>query len=225
MKRILALYRSSVGKKALMAATGLLLFGFIVSHMLGNLKVFQGPEKFSAYAEFLRTVGYPLFARGQLLWLARIGLIVAVIVHVVAAVELTMMARDARPTSYGRPVHLEDTYASRTMRWGGVILAGFVIYHVLHFTFGTVHPNFEPGDPYGNVITGFQSVIVAISYIVVMGVLGLHLYHGIWSALQTLGITSSELDRPIRTAAGTIAVVIFLGFIAVPVAVWSGVLR
>lgn len=225
MLKVLALYRSSVGKKAVMAVTGVILFLFVVMHMLGNLKVFQGPEKFTAYAEFLRTVGAPLLGRGQLLLIVRVGLLVSVLLHITAAIQLFFMAKNARPVEYRRPVHLEDTYASRTMRWGGVIIFAFVIYHLLHFTFGTVHPDFVQGSPYDNIVAGFQSVPVSVMYIIAVGVLGLHLYHGIWSGLQTFGVNHPQYNRLYRGFAALMSLGIFAGYIGVPIAVMTGVLR
>src|SRR5712691_6466079 len=137
--------RTLVAQKMIMAVTGVVLFAFVVGHMLGNLKVFQGPEHFNAYAEGLRTVGAPFFARGQLLWLVRAGLLVAVIAHVWAAIVVTRASWRARPEPYRRLDRVETTYAARTMRWGGVIIAAYVAYHLLDLTVGAANPSFVPG--------------------------------------------------------------------------------
>lgn len=209
-----------------MAVTGIVLFLFVVGHMLGNLKIFQGPEKFNAYAEFLREIGDPILGHGQFLWIARLGLLLAVGIHIVAAVQLTRMSRAARPVKYKRALEPDaSTYASRTMRWGGAIIAAFVIYHLLHFTFGTVHPDFVAGSVYHNVIVGFQDWIVAGSYMVAVGVLGMHLYHGVWSVFQTLGANNPRYNRLRRPAATAAALIIFFGFVAVPLSVLAGLVQ
>ena len=225
MRRAAALVRTTVGLKAGMAVSGLLLFGFVVGHMVGNLKAFQGAEYFNRYAEGLRAIGAPFFGHGQLLWLARIGLLAALMVHVVAATVLTIRSRRARPVAYRKTPHLETTYASRTMRVGGVLLFVYVIYHLMHFTWGTAHPHFIPGDAYYNVVVGFQSRVVVGVYLVAQVFLAMHIYHGIWSALQTLGANNPTYDRWRRPAAALFAGLIFVGFCAVPLAVQAGVIH
>ncbi len=224
MGRVATLYRSSVGKKWVMAVTGAILVGFVVLHMAGNLKAFQGAESFNAYAEFLREVGYPAVPHEGVLWLLRVVLLVAVALHVHAAVVLTRMSRAARPQGYAKQESLVFSYASRTMRWGGVILLAFVVYHLLHMTTGTVHPDFTAGDAYGNLVRGFRSPVVALAYVVAMGALCFHLYHGIWSAFQTLGLNHPKYNGLRRPLAAVVAMVVFLGFILVPVAVQTGML-
>jgi succinate dehydrogenase / fumarate reductase cytochrome b subunit len=217
--------RSLVGMKVLMAVTGVILFLFVVGHLLGNLKVFQGPEHLNAYAEGLRTVGAPFFARGQLLWIARLVLLVAVGAHIGAAIIVTRASWRARPVGYRRLDPVETTYAARTMRWGGVLIALYVIYHLLDFTFGRVNPSFVPGDVYHNVVASLRVWPVAAAYIASMVVLGLHLYHGTWSALQTLGLNRPPTGRWRRSAAGAIAVLIAGLYISIPVAVLAGIVR
>ena len=217
--------RSLVGMKVLMAVTGVILFLFVVGHLLGNLKVFQGPEHLNAYAEGLRTVGAPFFARGQLLWIARLVLLVAVGAHIGAAIMVTRASWRARPVGYRRLEPVETTYAARTMRWGGVLIALYVIYHLLDFTFGRVNPSFVPGDVYHNVVASLRVWPVAAAYIAAMVVLGLHLYHGTWSALQTLGLNRPPTGRWRRSAAGAIAVLIAGLYISIPVAVLAGIVR
>jgi len=225
MRRVLNLYRSSVGKKVLMAVTGVLFVLFVLGHMYGNLKAFYGPEKFNHYAEFLREMGAPLFGHGQLLWLIRIVLLAAVGIHVLAALQLWRMSHVARPVKYERGLQVEEsTFASRTMRWGGVLLFLFVVLHILHLTTGSIHPDFIPGDAYNNLVVGFQAWPVAVGYIIVMAVLALHLYHGVWSGLQTLGLNHPRYNGYRRPLAIIITVVVFVGFISVPVGVLTGIL-
>lgn len=225
MRRVVHFYRSTVGKKVAMAASGAVLFFWIIAHMLGNLKTFQGPEHINAYAEGLRTFGEPFFGQGQVLWLVRLVLIACVAIHVLAALQLWLVSRAARPVAYHHPPHLELSYASRTLRWGGVILFLYVAYHLMHLTLGTAHPDFRPGDVYHNLVTGFRSWPVAGVYVLAVGALGLHLYHGVWSALQTLGLNHPRYNRYRRVLAAVVAVGLFLGFVSVPVAVLAGVLR
>ena len=166
------LYRSTIGKKVIMAVTGLIMVGFVVVHMLGNLQAFQGPERINAYSAFLHSTG-------ELLWVARTVLLVAVILHIDAAVQLTRIAHAARPLPYAERRPQVSTLASRTMRWGGVVLVAFIVFHILHMTTGTVHPSFAAGDVYHNLVTGLRVWPVAIFYLLAMAALGLHLYHGV----------------------------------------------
>lgn len=225
MHRLVPLFRSSVGKKVLMALSGAILFVFIIGHLEGNLKVYEGPAAYDAYAAGLRTVGAPFFGHGQALWVMRAVLFVALVVHVTMAIQLTLMARRARPDHYQQTPHLEETYSSRTMRWGGVIILLFVVYHLLHLTWGTVHPDFVPGSVYHNVVTGFRVWPVSAAYILALLALGVHLHHGLYSALQTLGANHPQYNRWRRTGAAVVAIVITAGFISIPVSVLTGVLR
>jgi succinate dehydrogenase / fumarate reductase cytochrome b subunit len=225
MRRLFRLSHSLVGKKVLMAVTGLVLFLFVVGHLLGNLKVFEGAEKFNAYAEGLRTVGAPFFPRGALLWVVRVVLLAAVTVHAWAALEVTRASWRARPLGYHRLEASETTYAARTMRWGGVLLALYVVYHLLDLTFGRLNPAYEPGNVYHNLLASFRAWPVAGAYIAAMLVLGLHVYHGVWSAFQTLGLNRSPTAHWRRGLAAAIGFVIAAGYITIPVAVLTGVLR
>jgi len=225
MSRVQRLLGSLVGKKVVMAATGVILLGFVLGHMAGNLKVFQGPEHFNAYAEGLRTVGAPFFGRGQLLWVARIILLAAVGLHIWAAWAVTRASWAARPEAYKRLDLIETTWAARTMRWGGVLIIAYVVYHLLDLTFGKANPGFVPGDVYHNLVASFQRAPVALAYIAAMLVLAFHMYHGIYSAFQTLGLNHPKYNRWRRGFAGLYTLVVTLGFIAVPVAVLAGVVR
>jgi succinate dehydrogenase / fumarate reductase cytochrome b subunit len=213
-------FGTTVGKKVVMAATGVILFGFVVGHMIGNLQVYLGPETLDHYGAFLREFGH-----GAALWVARATLLVSVILHIWAATALTLTSAAARPIGYRQQAWRESTYASRTMRWSGPILLLFIIYHLLHFTTGTVHPSFVHGSVYHNVITGFSSWPVSIFYIVAQLALGLHLYHGIWSMLHTLGLSHPQYDR-LRSAFSTLfALIVVIGNISIPLAVLTGAVR
>jgi succinate dehydrogenase / fumarate reductase, cytochrome b subunit len=224
MARAFSLWGTTVGKKIAMAASGVILIGFVVGHMVGNLKVYQGPEIFNHYAEGLRMFGLPFFSTGQLLWLVRAVLLAAVLIHIIAAFQLTRRARQARAVGYRRYDNdLVFSYASRTMVWGGVIILLFVVYHLLHFTFGTAHPNFIHGDAYHNFVVGFSSVPVSVAYIAAMIPLGFHMYHGFWSMLQTLGANNPTYNRYRRPVAAFLAAIVVIGNISFPVAVLTGI--
>jgi succinate dehydrogenase / fumarate reductase cytochrome b subunit len=219
------LYRSAVGKKAVMAVTGIILFGFVLGHLLGNLKLYLGPDALNSYSRFLRTVGEPVVPANVLLWAVRLLLIAAVVLHVWAAWQLRRMSRTARPDAYVAGTRIHTTYASRTMRWGGVIILLFVIYHLLHLTWGTVHPAFVPGDVYHNVVTGFQVWWVSLFYIAAQVALGFHLYHGLWSMFQSLGWNHPRFNLWRNGFAHAFAWLITLGNISFPVAVLTHLVR
>jgi len=270
---VVTLYRSTIGKKIIMAVTGLVLVAFVVGHMAGNLQEFLGPARMNAYAAFLKSTG-------ELLWLVRIGLFVALVLHVLMAWQLTQIKRAARPVGYERKEPQAATLAGRTMRWGGVLLLVFIVFHILHFTTGTVfplasrpdaqYPGFSHTDVYGNVVSAFRNPWVSAFYVVAMLVLllhlfhgawrgmsdshgnrdvygnivasfriwwvagfyivamlalGLHLYHGAWSSVRTLGLNRPTPD-PLRHRVSTaLAVIVWLGFTAIPVGVLLGVIR
>ena len=222
MRRLTRLYASTVGKKVVMAITGILLVLFVLAHMAGNLKVFQGAEAFNAYAEGIRELGYPFLPHYGALWLMRLGLLAAVGLHIWAAWSLYRTSKRARSTSYRKRESLAFSYASRTMRWGGVIVLAFVVYHILHFTTGQAHTDFVAGDPYRNLVVAFQNPLVSLSYVVAVGALGLHLYHGIWSGFQTLGLNHPKYNRYRRPLAAGLSILLFVGFIIVPVSVLAG---
>lgn len=225
MARVDALTHSLVGKKVLMAVTGVILVGFLLGHVYGNLKIFQGSDHFNAYAEGLRTLGAPLFGRGHLLWIARVVLLAALTGHLWAAWAVTQANRHARPVGYRQLRLVETTYAARTMRWGGVLILVFVIYHLLDFTFGRVNPGFVPGNAYRNVVASFSVPAVAIFYSIAMLAVGLHLYHGLWSACQTLGLNHPRYNQVRRVAAGGLTILLIAGFLSIPLAVQAGIVR
>ncbi|HVF20167.1 MAG TPA: succinate dehydrogenase cytochrome b subunit [Mycobacteriales bacterium] len=221
----LTAYRSTIGRKAVMAVTGLLLFGFVVAHMVGNLKIFTGEEHFNDYAEGLRGFGKPFFAHEQFLWVMRAGLLAAVLAHIAAAISLTRTSRLARPIGYVVHKPTSSSYASRTMRWGGIVIALFVVYHLLHLTTGDAHSDFRHGEVYRNVISGFEVWYVSAFYILANLALGMHLFHGLWSMFQTLGRGSGRFSRQVRAFSVLSAVAITVGNISIPVAVLAGVLE
>ncbi len=229
MRRVMTLYESSIGKKVAMAVSGLLLVGFVVGHMLGNLKAFQpwdgvGMHPLDAYGEYLRTLGYPVLPEYGLLWGVRLALLLAIGVHITAAFQLWRQSRSARSSSYGKARPQVFSYASRTMRWGGVIILFFVVYHLLHMTAGTVHPDFEYGAVYQNLVAGFQSPLIVAVYLIAVGALSLHLYHGIWSVFATLGAQNPKVERWRRPVAALVSGGLFVGYAAVPLAVLAGIL-
>jgi succinate dehydrogenase / fumarate reductase, cytochrome b subunit len=217
MSRALTFYSTSIGKKVVMAITGLILFGFVIGHMLGNLQVFMGANQMNAYAAMLK-------ANATLLWGVRIVLLVAVILHIVAAVQLTRMSQRSRPEGYHYKDVIQADYAARTMRWSGPIIAVFVIYHLLHFTTGSVHPRFDVHDVYRNVISGFRVWPVSLFYIIAMVALAFHLWHGVWSMFQTLGLINPNSDKIIHRLAAIATLALVIGFISIPIAVLAGLI-
>ena len=216
----LRFWQTTVGKKAIMAVTGFILFGFIVGHLLGNLQVFEPPEKINHYAAFLRSVP-------NLLWTARFTLLISVILHIWSSWQLWLLQRAARPIGYVKKKNIHSTYASRTMIWSGPIILAFIIFHLLHMTFGTVHPGgpFDPHNVYNNVVTGFQVWPVSLFYIIAMIMLCYHLYHGLWSMFQSLGFSHPVYTPWLQVLAKVVAVLIAIGNISIPVAVLAGLIK
>ncbi len=204
-----------------MAVTGFIGIGFVLAHVTGNLLVFRGPDALNAYSHFLHGPG------AELLWVARVVLVVAVILHVAAAYSLSRQSHAARPQDYARRVPQVSTVASRVMRWGGVLLLVFIVFHILHFTTGTFSPGgpFVEGDVYHNVIQAFHVWWVALFYIVSMIFLGLHLYHGAWSAARTLAVSGDSANPLHHRLSAVVAVAVWAGFTLVPVAVLLGWVR
>ena len=217
-----SVWRSTIGKKTVMATTGVIMLLFLVAHMLGNLKIFFGTGDFNAYAAWLRTIGEPVLHYEWFLWIARVVLTACVVLHGVAAYQLSRRDIAARPAKY-RHKRQRASYATRTMRWGGIILGLFIVWHILDLTTGTVHSGgFQPGHPYQNVVDTFSTWYGNVIYIVSMLALGLHIRHGFWSAAQTLGVGSRTRDRALKTIANALALLLTAGFIAVPVGVMTG---
>jgi succinate dehydrogenase / fumarate reductase cytochrome b subunit len=213
---------SSVQLKIVMALTGAVLLLYLVVHMIGNLKIFFGEEALNTYAHWLRLIGEPALPGEGMLWIVRTVLLVSVVAHIVAATILARRARAARPVRYAHRRPVTTSYASRTMRWGGVIILLFVIYHILDLTTGTVNPNGVPGEVYDNVVADFSRWYITLAYTVAMIAVGLHVRHGAWSALQTLGRSSGPDQKRYKAVALVFAVVLTAGFLAVPFAVQFG---
>ncbi|WP_329171835.1 succinate dehydrogenase cytochrome b subunit [Streptomyces sp. NBC_01477] len=212
---------STVGKKTVMAVSGLVMLLYLVVHMFGNLKIFFGPGTFNGYAHWLRTLGEPFLHYEWALWIIRVALVAAVVAHAVCAYQLSRRDLRSRPVGYVR-TRARSSYATRTMRWGGVILGLFIVWHILDLTTGTVQSGFEPGHPYQNVVAAFHDWWNNVIYIAAMLALGLHIRHGFWSAAQTLGAGSATRDRVLKGTADALALVLTAGFIAVPVGVMAG---
>jgi succinate dehydrogenase / fumarate reductase cytochrome b subunit len=218
MSRVLALWHTSVGKKAVMAATGVIMVAYLITHVLANLLVFQGPDQINAYSRFLH-------GTGGALWAARLVLLAAVGLHIIAAVQLTARRRAARPVAYVERQPQVSTLASRTIRWGGGLILLFLVFHILHFTLGTVHPSFVEGDPYHNVAAGFANPLVVVFYEAAMAAVGLHLYHGIWSSGRSLGVSTPSPHPLRRQLALALALIVWAGFTVIPIAVYAGAIR
>lgn len=222
-------YKSTIGKKIIVALTGLFLVCFVVGHMVGNLKFFgsvdplTGQHKLDHYAHFLRTIGADLIGNYTFLWIFRVLMILAMGVHVVTVILLARQNQIARSGSYLNPDYKSSTFASRYMLVGGLILLAFAVFHILHLTTGTLHfQGFVEGYVFNNVISGFSVWYVTLFYVVAMACLGCHLYHGAWSMFQTLGIDNPRWNCALRLFAKVLAIVVFLGFSCVPVLAASG---
>ena len=218
MNPVLHFWRSTIGKKVVMAVTGLIGIGFLISHVASNLAIFGAPEKLDAYAVFLRSLG-------PLLWIARGVLLAAVILHVVAAVQLTRRSQAARPVGYKARDPQVSTVGSRTIRWGGAILFAFILFHLADLTWGWVTPGFEHLQPSRNMGTSLRRWPVAVFYVVAMISLGLHLYHGTWSSMRPLGAAKPGGDTARRVLPAVLAILVAGGFAAIPLAYLAGVLR
>jgi succinate dehydrogenase / fumarate reductase, cytochrome b subunit len=216
------LLSSSVGKKIVMAITGIVLSGFVLGHMVGNLQAFlrNGPEALDHYGAFLREL-----LHGTGIWFVRGGLLLAVALHIWAYLGLTKKSLAARPQGYRVNDFEEATFASRSMRWTGPILAVFIVYHLMHLTIGNVHPHFAEGRVYQNLVSGLSVTWVALFYILAMGCLAFHLWHGTWSMLQTLGLSHPKYLGARKAFAVVFTVLVTGGFVIVPLAVLAGVLK
>lgn len=224
---MLSFYRSTIGKKIIMGVTGLIGIAFVIVHMAGNLQAFGGQGKLNGYSAMLHG---PL---NELLWVVRVVLVVSVVLHVTMAYQLTRRSTAARPIGYQKREPQVSTLAARTMTWGGVLLLAFIIFHILHFTTQTIDPAGWRGmadvhgerDVYGDIVASFHIWWVAAFYIIAMLALGLHLYHGAWSSLRTLGYAKRSANPLHRRMALVVAVLVWLGFTLVPVGVLVGLIR
>jgi len=218
LMRVARFYESTIGKKAVMALTGLVLFGFLIAHMLGNLQIFLGPAVMNHYAETLH--GNP-----ALLWTVRTILLISVVLHIWSSVQLSLLKKEARPIAYVKYKPVQSSWASRTMMLSGPIIAAFVMFHLLHLTTGTIHPQFVPLHAYENLVNGFVVVPFALVYVAVMIFIGFHLSHGAWSMFQSVGFSHPRYTPVVRRSAAFVAWILIAGFISVPVAVLAGLVR
>jgi succinate dehydrogenase / fumarate reductase cytochrome b subunit len=216
--RVLRFYRASIGKKAVMAATGFVLCGYVLAHLIGNLQIYLGRDQINRYAELLHA--FPAF-----LWIARLVLLSVVGLHMVTSLQLWLLKRKARPCDYIKYSHVPPGYASRTMLWTGPLIALYIVYHVLHLTTGDIGLPFIPLDAYDNVVGGFLKPAVSIVYILAMLALSMHLYHGLWSMFQSLGVSHPRRTPLIKRCAAGLAIVSAAGFISIPFAVLIGLVR
>lgn len=216
--RLARILGSSIGQKLVMAVTGIILSGFLVGHMAGNLTAFKSPEAINAYGAALRK--FP-----ALLWAVRFGLLLSVGLHIWAYLALSIKSWAARPTGYRVTSYKEASLASRTMRWTGPILAVFIIFHILHLTTGTLHPSFKDGDVFHNLVAGLSVMPVAVFYLVAMACLALHVFHGVWSLFQSLGVSQPRYHSFARRLATLFTIVVVGGFVLVPLAVLVGILK
>jgi succinate dehydrogenase / fumarate reductase cytochrome b subunit len=219
MGRLRGFYASVVGKKVVMGVTGLIGVAFVILHSLGNLLVFRGPDAINSYSHFLKSTG-------ELLWALRLVLILAVVLHVIAAVQLTRQSRAARPIGYAKYESQVSTIASRTMRWGGALLLIFVVVHILHFTTGTIRPAgvFRREDVYANIVLSFRIWWVTVFYVVSMIALALHLFHGAWSSVRSIGVSPPSPQPLHRRVSMVIAILVWAAFTVIPLAVVLGII-
>jgi succinate dehydrogenase / fumarate reductase, cytochrome b subunit len=216
--RALRFFEATIVKKAIMALTGFVLFTFVTGHLLGNLQVFLGADRLNSYSAFLKS-------NLEILWGVRALLLVCVAAHILVTIQLARLKVDARPVGYRKKNNAHSTLASRTMYYTGPMIAAFIAYHLLHLTMGTVHPDFSESNVYANVVYGFQHWPVSLAYAVAIGLLCVHLNHGIYSMFQTLGFVHTRYTPRLRAAARAIAVLFFLGYVSIPAAVLAGIVH
>jgi succinate dehydrogenase / fumarate reductase cytochrome b subunit len=215
-------FSNSVAKKAVMAVSGLIMIAYLIAHMVGNLHAFQGAQEYNDYATWLRTFGEPAVPRRTLLTIIEIVLVLSVVGHMWAAFSLWAQARRARPVAYVTKKRVQQSYASRTVRWGGVIILAFIIYHILDLTAGAINPAGGDTEPYERLIADFTNPWITIWYVIAMLLLGFHLRHGIWSAMQTLGQTNRRRERAVNTIAIAFSTLLIAGYLVVPATVVFG---
>lgn len=223
MDRAARFWDEPVGKKAVMAVTGVILFAFVIGHMIGNLQIFIPPDENGVYK--IDQYGKFLHSNAALLWAVRLSLLLTVGVHLLASIQLTLLKLDARPVRYRKKDNSHSDYASRTMIWSGPIIGAFVIYHLLHFTSGQAHPDFKYLSVHHNVVTGFQQVPASLFYMAAMIMLGFHLYHGVWSLFQSLGLSHPRYTPILKGFSKISAVLLVAGNCSIPLAVMAGFIR
>ena len=214
---------NSVFKKVVMAVSGIIMVLYLIAHMIGNLKAFSGRESFNSYSEWIRTIGEPAVPAQTTLWIIRVVLLVAVVAHFVAAFSLWKQARQARPQRYVTKKAVAQSYASRTMRWGGVIVLLFIVYHILDLTTGTVNPDGD-ASPYDRLVASFSNPFITAFYVIALVLLGMHLRHGIWSATQTLGQSNRRREKTVNAFALGSSTLLIAGFLLVPFSVLFGLI-
>ncbi len=220
---LLDFYGSAIGKKSVMAVTGIMLLGFVLAHMLGNLHMYQSADKMNHYGEYLRTIGEPILPRSGFLWILRSGLILAFVLHIHSAATLTLLNRQSRQVGYkGGRSYVAADYAARTMRWSGVIVGAYLIFHLMDLTWGVGGADYTRGEPYQNLVASFQREPVAIVYIIANLLLGIHIYHGAWSLFQSLGWANPRFNDWRRLFSIAFAAVIVIGNVSFPIAVMTG---
>jgi succinate dehydrogenase / fumarate reductase cytochrome b subunit len=216
---------NSVVKKVVMAVTGIIMILYLIAHMIGNLHAFQGPQAYNDYATWLRTFGEPALPKRTILTAIEIVLTVSVLAHMWAAFSLWLQAKRARPQGYVKRRAIQQSYASRTMRWGGVIILAFIVYHLLDMTTGTVNLADDRSEPFNRLVASFTNPWVTAFYVISLVLLGMHLRHGVWSATQTLGQSNKRRERTVNAAATGFAVLLIAGFLVVPLAIAIGAVR
>lgn len=217
-------FSSSVAKKALMAVTGIIMIAYLIAHMVGNLHAFQGAQAYNEYATFLRTFGEPALPRRTLLTIIEIVLTLSVVGHMYAAISLWRQAKRARPVKYQTKKRVQQSYSSYTTRWGGVVIAAFIVYHILDLTNGAINPAGGGTEPYARLIADFSNPWITIWYCIALLLVGFHLRHGIWSATQTLGQTNKRRERAVNVFAYALAAIITAGFLLVPLSIAFGLI-
>ena len=225
MNKLQQFYGTAVGKKFVVAVTGVIMAVFLVMHMIGNLKAFAGQAKLDHYAEYLREIGQDLFGHGTVLWIARIVLLFAVVAHIITIILLTKQNRAARPVKYHVKKSFASTFPARMMAVSGVLLLAFIIIHLAQFTFGKWLPTeFVSMHVYDNISQAFGVTWLACFYVFMMFIVCMHLYHGLWSFFQTIGVDNPDRNKPLRALAIIVSVLLFVGFSSVPVAFLTGMI-
>lgn len=235
MEGIKDFYATTIGKKVVMAITGLILTAFVFFHMVGNLKIYFGTDEegvyyLDHYAEWLKAeLLTPVLMPHWGLWLARLVLLTALVLHVYSGVMLWLRARECRGMDYAQKKNSNAMYIAMMMRLGGVVIAFFLLYHLVHFTFNIggnmLLPGFEYGEVYHNVVTAFQFAPASLAYIIAMVALGLHIFHGGWSLFQTFGLNNRKTKMPLKTLAAVVAAAVMIGNISFPLAVMAGMVQ